>query len=129
MKKSKWIYLSLVIGSILIVTSVYSLFFKTGFDITIKNKTNQNITGLTISDHREIQNFVIPTLHSNEKYKTNIKLKNMGENSLKLHYQDKNKKKHEEYIFGYFEGEGKGTAKIIIQTVQKDGTLDIKVKN
>ncbi|HDX9579428.1 TPA: hypothetical protein ROX88_003011 [Bacillus pseudomycoides] len=59
MKKSKWIYLSLVIGSILIVTSVYFLFFKSGFDITIKNETNHNITGLTISDSREIQNFVV----------------------------------------------------------------------
>ncbi|MDM5185916.1 hypothetical protein QUF99_00130 [Bacillus sp. DX4.1] len=127
MKKSKWIYPSLVIGSILIVMSVYFLFFKSGFDITIKNKTNQNITGLTISDGREIQNFIVPTLHSNEKYKTKIKLKDMGENALKLHYQDKNEKKHEEFIFGYFEGEGKGTAKIIIQAVREDGTLDIKV--
>ncbi|MFI8705475.1 hypothetical protein ACIGHG_00055 [Bacillus sp. NPDC077411] len=127
MKKSKWIYLSLVIGSILIVTSVCFLFFKSGFDITIKNETNQNITGLTISDAREIQNFIVPTLHSNEEYKTKIKLKDMGENALKLHYKDKNGKKHEEFIFGYFEGEGKGTAKIIIQTVQEDGTLDIKV--
>ncbi|EJQ51185.1 hypothetical protein ACQKNN_17855 [Bacillus paramycoides] len=127
MKKSKWIYLSLVIGSILIVMSMCFLFFKSGFDITIKNKTNQNITGLTISDDREIQNFVVPTLHSHEKYKTKIKLKDMGENSLKLYYQDKNDKKHEEFIFGYFEGEGKGTAKIIIQAVREDGTLDIKV--
>ena len=127
MKKNKWIYLSLVIGIILIVMSMYFLFFKSGFDITIKNKTNQNITGLTISDAREIQNFIVPTLRSNEEYKTKIKLKDMGENALKLHYKDKNRKKHEEFIFGYFEGEGKGTAKIIIQTVQEDGTLDIKV--
>ncbi|MBO1628612.1 hypothetical protein [Bacillus arachidis] len=119
MKKSKWIYLSLVIGSILIVTSMYSLFFKTGFDITIKNKTNQNITGLTISDHREIQNFVIPTLHSNEKYKTNIKLKNMGENSLKLHYQDKNKKNMKNIFLDILKEKEKEQQKLLFKLFEK----------
>lgn len=64
----------------------------------------------------------------NKQYKTKIKLKDVGENSLTLTYQDKNKKIHKVTIFGYFEGRGKGEIDITIKSIFQDGTLDIQVK-
>lgn len=124
MKKNKWIYVFLVL-SILIVGVVYVLFFSNGFDITINNKTDQDIENLTITDKHE--KFIVPTIHSDKQYKTKIKLKDVGENSLTLNYQDNNKKTHKLVIFGYFEGKGKGTIDIVIKSVRQDGTLDIQV--
>ncbi|MDP7978805.1 hypothetical protein [Bacillus multifaciens] len=126
MKKNKF-YTFLALISILLVGAVYFLFFNSGFDITINNKTDQDIGNLTITDGRKLQTFMIPTIHSNKQYKTKIKLKDVGENTLTLNYQDHNKKIHKVTIFGYFEGRGKGTIDILIKSVRQDGTLDIQV--
>ncbi|MEH7462691.1 hypothetical protein V7166_11600 [Bacillus thuringiensis] len=107
---------------------MYFVFFYHGFDITINNKTNRDIENLTITDGRKLQKFKIPTIHSNKQYKTKIKLKDVGENSLTLTYQDNKKKIHKVTIFGYFEGRGKGTIDIVIKSILQDGTLDIQVK-
>ncbi|MGG2014608.1 hypothetical protein [Bacillus sp. S10(2024)] len=128
MKKNKWFYTILAILSISTIGILYFVFFNHGFDITINNKTNRDIENLTITDGRRLQKFKIPTIHSNKQYKTKIKLKDVGENSLTLNYQDNNKKIHKVIIFGYFEGRGKGAIDIVIKSIRQDGTLDIQIK-
>ncbi|PEA55446.1 hypothetical protein CON64_08660 [Bacillus pseudomycoides] len=93
MKKNKWFYTISAILSISTIGILYFVFFYHGFDITINNKTNRDIENLTITDGRKLQKFKMPTIHSNKQYKTKIKLKDVGENSLTLTYQD-NKKKY-----------------------------------
>ncbi|WP_459500623.1 hypothetical protein [Bacillus sp. C1] len=122
--------IGVIVGALSIFLSLgvaYILFFYHGFDITIHNKTNQDIENLIITDGRKLEKFSIPTIHSNKQYKTKIKLKDVGENSLTLHYQDNQKNTHKVVIFGYFEGKGKGTIDISIKSVRQDGTLHIEV--
>ncbi|MEH6892653.1 hypothetical protein V7024_23935 [Bacillus sp. JJ864] len=92
MKKNKWFYTISAILSISTIGILYFVFFYHGFDITINNKTNRDIENLTITDSRKLQKFKMPTIHSNKQYKTKIKLKDVGENSLTLTYQDNKKK-------------------------------------
>ena len=128
MKKSKWFYTILAILSISIIGVLYFVFFYHGLDVTINNKTNRDIENLTIIEGPKLQEYKIPTIHSNKQYKTKIKLKDGGENSLTLTYQDNNKKIHEVIIFRYYEGRGEKAIDITIKSILQDGTLDIQVK-
>ncbi|SFI27411.1 MULTISPECIES: hypothetical protein [unclassified Bacillus (in: firmicutes)] len=128
MKKNKWFYTILAILSISTIGILYIVLFYHGFDITITNKTDQDIKNLIIIDGRKTKQITIPTIDSNKQYKTKIDLKDVGENSLTLNYQDNNKKMQEVVIFGYFEGKGTGTIDIVIRSIRQDGTLDIQVK-
>ncbi|WP_090998196.1 hypothetical protein [Bacillus sp. 491mf] len=128
MKKNKWFYTILVVLTISTIGILYFVFFNHGFDITITNKSDQDIKNLIIIDGGKTKQITIPTINSNKQYKTKIYLKDVGENSLTLNYQDNNKKMQKVVIFGYFEGKGKGTIDIVIKSVRQDGTLDIQVK-
>lgn len=128
MKKNKWFYTILAILSVSTIGILYIVFFYHGFDITITNKTDQDIKNLILIDGRKTKQITIPTIDSNKQCKTKIDLKDVGENSLTLIYQDNNKKMQKVVIFGYFEGKGKGTIDIVIKSIRQDGTLDIQVK-
>lgn len=123
--------LMLVLLIILIIgISSYFLFSgrQEGFDITIKNQTNKEISGLSLTYQKITSDIKIPPIPSNKEYKFNVIPKeNFGENSMVLYYKDNEGQLHTEHVFGYFEKGYSGDAIIMLKAIDKNGKLQIEV--
>jgi hypothetical protein len=117
----------LVLG--LIGIGSYFLFLgQEGFNITVKNQTNKEISGLFLTYHNITSDIKIPSILPDKEYKFNVTpTENFGENSMKLHYKDHNGQLHTEYVFGYFEKGYSGDAIITLKSIDVNGEIQIEV--
>lgn len=99
-----------------------------GFDITVENQTDEKISELYITYNNITSDIEIPPIQSGKKYKFNVTpSEEFGENSMTLHYKDKEGQLHTDYVFGYFEEGYYGAAKITLKSIDKNGKIQIKV--
>jgi hypothetical protein len=99
-----------------------------GFDITIKNQTDKNISDLKITYQNITADIEIPPLSPKEEYKLRITpTEDFGENSMKLFYKDDKGRMHTETVIGYFEQGYSGNAKITLNSINKNGVIEMKI--
>jgi len=99
-----------------------------GFDITVKNQTNKEISGLYLTYDNITSDLKIPTISPGKEYKFNVTpTEDFGENSMKLHYKDHKGQLHTEYVFGYFEKGYSGDASVILQSIDENGKMQIEI--
>ena len=106
------------------------LFFsdREGFDITVDNQTNVEISGLYLTYDNINSDIEIPSISSGKEYEFNVNpTEELGESSIKLHYKDKKGKLHTEYVFGYIEKGYSGDAIITLKTIDKNGKVQIEI--
>lgn len=71
----------------------------------------------------------ITSIASHNDYKLNVNpTEDVGESSMILQYKDNKGKLHKEIVIGYFEGGYSGKILITIKSVDKDGKLNLKIK-
>ena len=100
-----------------------------GFNITVDNQTNTEISGLYLTYDNIKSNIEIPSILSGKEYEFNVNpTEEFGEGSMKLHYKDKKGKLHTEYVFGYIEKGYSGKAIITLKTIDKNGNIQIEIE-
>ncbi|RSD28714.1 hypothetical protein [Mesobacillus subterraneus] len=100
-----------------------------GFDITIKNQTNEDVSGLTITYNEIVADIKIPTIPAGGTYELTITPEEeFGENSMILYYNDRMNQQREETVIGYFEQGYYGEAIILLEKVNPDGTIQMKIE-
>lgn len=105
---------------------------KEGFDITVENETNKEVTGLYLTYDNIKKVIKIPSIVSGEKYTLNVNPSednNFSEAALKLEYIDNRGNLHTEYVIGYFEKGYSGQAVIKIKSIDEKGKLKLEVKD
>ncbi|KRE39727.1 hypothetical protein [Paenibacillus sp. Soil522] len=101
-----------------------------GFDITVKNQTNIEISGLYLTYHKISTDIEIPSISSHKEFKFNVTptpTEDFGENTMELYYKDHKGQIHTEYVFGYFEKGYYGKATITLKSVDENGKIQIEV--
>ena len=100
-----------------------------GFNITVDNQTNTEISGLYLTYDNIKSNIEIPSILSGKEYEFNVNpTEEFGEGSMKLHYKDKKGKLHTEYVFEYIEKGYSGKAIITLKTIDKNGNIQIEIE-
>lgn len=132
MKNSKYIkIISFLIALCIMLLIGYRFISFSGFEVTISNKTDLDITDLELSCvSYGITDKVIelPVIKASQKKKAKFELqKDFGEGSIMLSYFDKNEVLHEENISGYIEGHDRGKISVIIKGVDEDGIIEFDV--
>lgn len=126
-----WSLTSIILVSVFLVASSY-LFQKDksrGFNIEIENKTNVKTEIMYLTCNGIPKDVEISNIAPKKMKTFKIEPKNYGENVITLYYYDKNKRKQEKMIVGYFEESyGRGNAKIRIESIDKNGIMSIKSK-
>lgn len=129
-----------ILASIIVVMIMGALGFATyklakeGFDITVENETNKEVTGLYLTYDNIKKVIKIPSIASGEKYPLNVNPSedsnnNFSEDALKLEYKDNRGNLHTEYVIGYFEKGYSGQAVIKIKSIDEKGKLKLEVKD
>jgi hypothetical protein len=99
-----------------------------GFDITVKNQTNKEISGLYLTYENIKSDIKIPSIEPEKEYKFNVTpTEDFGENSMILYYQDDKGIKHTEYVFGYFEKGYYGDAVITLKSIDENGKIQVEI--
>lgn len=103
--------------------------FNTGYKITIINNTDKTITNLELKYKTGSIIEIIPQIESQKYWKNKIDTnKIFEENAIILVYSDDNGNSCEEYVVGYIEKGYKGQASVIIDNIDDNGQLEIKVE-
>ncbi|MBK5443485.1 MULTISPECIES: hypothetical protein [unclassified Peribacillus] len=124
-----------VIGVILVLGiiglgSYFLLLKQEGFEFTVKNQTNKEITGLYLTYNHINSDIKIPSIQPGEETKLNVTpTEDFGENSMKLQYKDSKGKQHTEYVIGYFEKGYSGGGKITLESINKNGEIQMKIED
>jgi hypothetical protein len=100
-----------------------------GFNIEIKNNTNESITGLAITYNGIFKDIELPQIDAGKTYKTNVNpSENFGENSMIIYYKDKRGYEQKNTLIGYFEKGYKGEVKVNINSRDENGLIIMKVQ-
>lgn len=100
-----------------------------GFDIEIKNNTNENISGLAVTYGGLAQDIAIPKIEAGKTYNLNINPKgNFNENSMFIYYKDKTGYKQKNTLIGYFEKGYSGKIKVNINSIDKNGLIIMQIQ-
>jgi hypothetical protein len=124
----KW----LVLGFAVLVIGIASQYFSIGhhgFDITIKNESSEEISGLKLTYNNITSDITIPVIGPGKEVSLNVNPEEeFGENSMNLLYPDKEGNIHEETVFGYFEQGYYGEAIITIMKVDESGVIHMDIE-
>lgn len=98
---------------------------KNTLSITIKNKTENTLTGLKIvqENSQEDMVFYLENIKSGEKLKDKLKLEQVGEFTINLIYTNNEGKEETECIVGYGEDNNRFSVNLIIK--EDNGVLKI----
>lgn len=100
-----------------------------GFDIEIKNNTNENISGLTITYKNIVKDVGIPEIQPGETYKINLNpQESFSENSMIIYYKDKRGYVQRNTLIGYFEKGYNGRIKVNINSQDKNGLIIMQIQ-
>lgn len=132
MKKRNTIIVTLVILIIILSGIGYYKFITdrhNGFDISIKNNTSKNITGLTITYKELAKDIELPQIAPGKTYKINVNPKgNFSENSMIIYYKDSGGYKQQNTLIGYFEKGYNGKVKVNINSQDKNGLIIMQIE-
>lgn len=109
----------------------HNLFANThdGFDIQIKNNTNENINGLVVTYNGIDQDIELPEIQAGKAHELNINPKeDFSENSMIIYYKDKRGYTQKNTLIGYFEKGYKGKVKVNINSKDKNGLIIMQVQ-
>ncbi|WNB92444.1 hypothetical protein [Bacillus sp. NEB1478] len=100
-----------------------------GFNITIKNQTNKNISDLKITYQNITSDIEIPSIQPKEEYKLKVTpTEEFGENTMKLLYTDDKGTLHTKTVIGYFEQGYSGESMITLQAIDTKGVIQMDIK-
>ncbi len=125
----KKLFIVIFILGFLGATSILLFSSHKGFDITIRNQTDTQISKLYLTYHNISSDIKISSIPPNNEYKLNVNpTEEFGENSMKLYYHDNEGNLYTECIFGYFEKGYYGDAIITLKSVDEKGKIKIEVE-
>lgn len=130
-KKNKIIVgvLCVILVILVVVMCGMKLSESKGYKITINNNTNKTIESLELRYKSGDTILNIFQIQPQESWKHNIITDSIqGENSIILRYKDKKGDYYEECIVGYLEKGYTGQADVLINKIDDNGKLMIKVK-
>lgn len=130
MYKRNKIVIGLLVIFIIGIIGVFKVNFGNGYKITITNNTNEIVKDLEIRYKTGgviIQN--IFGIQPKDSWRYKLDTKNIqSENAIILKYKDYEGNSYEEYIVGYLEKGYFGRVNAIINNIDENGKLEIKVK-
>ncbi|MDE5055218.1 hypothetical protein NDK25_23675 [Niallia taxi] len=120
--------ISLLIVLIVAVILFMGLNNNDGIKITVTNNTDKPIDDLYINYKNLDEDIKLPKVSSKSKETLTIE-PDVDESNLILYYFDRDGKKHEEFIIGYFERGYDGKVDIKINSMDDNGKLKLTYKN
>ena len=125
--KSTYILIALaVVVIICILTGIF--LYSRDSTLSIQNNTDETITVLKIKYSNSLNIIEVPGISPNQVYKTKLILpENFTEGSIKILYTDKQGENHEDYLVGYIEKGYKVKINVIIDSVDNNEVLTIKI--
>ncbi len=126
----KKILLVIIIGVLLVsIFVLFNMSFNNNSIISIKNDTENNISGLNIKIDSNPDIYIeIPEIKQKQTYQTELKLpEEFTEGSLKIIYRDFYEIDHEIYLEGYIEKGYKAVIIANINSVDDKGILSTDV--
>ncbi|WP_300348805.1 hypothetical protein [Clostridium sp.] len=126
MKKKIFIVLGIIIVLALGITA-YIVKNKSGYSLTITNKTKKEITGLQISYGNNSYNLDVPSIAPNKSVSMRIKTNTNG--SLFMYYTDIIGNYHKEILSGYYQKGAKGKINVNITAQDNLGVYGIEVES
>lgn len=131
MEKVRFKHVYIIVSILIICILLFVNLLKSRSVISIKNKTEKDISTLQIIYHNLDKNeeVRIPIISPNQTYKTKIMFpENFIEGSLILSYLDLQGNKHEEYLQGYIEKSYSGKISVVIDSIDSNGVLTVTIK-
>lgn len=100
-----------------------------GFNITIKNETGMEISGLYLTYNEIRKDIEIPAILPGKKNKIEVRpQEEFGENSMTMYYFDADGVRQEETVIGYFEKGYYGEVMITLKSVNQQGVIEMEMK-
>ncbi|MGE7762484.1 hypothetical protein [Peribacillus sp. NPDC097895] len=120
----------ILIMGMMAAASYFLVIKQEGFNIKVKNHTDEDISGLHLSYDHINSDINIPSIQPGKEYKLNVTpTEDFTESSMILHYKDREGKLHTESIIGYFEKGYVGKAIITLESMDKNGEIQMTVKD
>lgn len=126
MKRKIFIILGLIVILALGINA-YMVKNKSGYLITITNKTQKEVTGLQISYGNNKANLDVPEIAPGKS--VIMKIKTMSNGSLFMYYTDVAGNYHKEILAGYYQKDAKGKINVNITAQDVLGIYGIEVES
>ncbi len=126
MKKKFFVVLGIIIVLTLGITT-YFVESKSGYCLTITNKTKNEITGLQLSYGNNSYNVDVPPIPVDKSVSMQIKTDSNG--SLFMYYTDIIGNYHKEILSGYYQKGAKGKINVNITAKDNLGVYGIEVES
>ena len=130
MLRNKSTYILIALATVVIICILTGIFLSSrDSTLSIQNNTDETISVLTIKYSNSLNIIEVPRISPKQVYETKLILpENFTEGSIKILYTDKQGVNHEDYLVGYIEKDYKVKINIIIDSVDNNGVLTIKIK-
>ena len=126
-----WSVLGILICMVILVGvvgyNIYNGDHTAGFNVSIHNKMNIEISGLKILCGENTVN--VPTIKGKEKIKVNVSTEQVvGESGMVICYLDKNNNEQREILVGYLEGGYCGNVFVELLSIDGNGKIKFKIE-
>ncbi len=129
MLRNKSAYILIALAVVVIICILISTFLSSrDSTLSIQNNTDETISVLKIKYSNSQSIIEVPRISPKQVYETKLILPdNFIEGSIKVFYTDKQGENHEDYLVGYIEKGYKVKINVIIESVDNNGVLTLKI--
>jgi len=129
MLRNKSAYILIALAVVVIICILISTFLSSrDSTLSIQNNTDETISDLKIKYSNSQSIIEVPRISPKQVYETKLILPdNFIEGSIKVFYTDKQGENHEDYLVGYIEKGYKVKINVIIESVDNNGVLTLKI--
>lgn len=130
MLRNKSTYILVALAVVIIVCILTGIFLSSrDSTLSIQNNTDETISGLKLKYSNSFNIIEVPEISPKQVYETKLIFpENFTEGSIKFLYTDNQGENHEDYLIGYIEKGYKVKINVIIDSVDNNGVLTIKIK-
>jgi hypothetical protein len=129
MLRNKSAYILIALAVVVIICILIGTFLSSrDSTLSIQNNTDETISVLKIKYSNSQSIIEVPRISPKQVYETRLILPdNFIEGSIKVFYTDKQGENHEDYLVGYIEKGYKVKINVIIESVDNNGVLTLKI--
>ncbi|KGP74799.1 hypothetical protein JT05_13755 [Desulfosporosinus sp. Tol-M] len=129
MLRNKSAYILIALAVVVIICILIGTFLSSrDSTLSIQNNTDETISDLKIKYSNSQSIIEVPRISPKQVYETKLILPdNFIEGSIKVFYTDKQGENHEDYLVGYIEKGYKVKINVIIESVDNNGVLTLKI--
>lgn len=129
MLRNKSAYILIALAVVVIICILIGTFLSSrDSTLSIQNNTDETISVLKIKYSNSQSIIEVPRISPKQVYETKLILPdNFIEGSIKVFYTDKQGENHEDYLVGYIEKGYKVKINVIIESVDNNGVLTLKI--